>query len=602
MTTIKVDKITPGSGTTTTLGDSGDTFTIPAGVTLNNLGSTNLGDALTYCSTTKSASFTAVANKGYFINTSDASPFLNYAVTVASGSLYVVGGTGNAFYLDGSRTMAITLLKGRTYRFTQTDNTNDGHPLIISTSNSSTLGTMQAGIVSSGVSYYLDGASTQSAYINTTSFNAATTRYIEFQPPATGTYYFACYIHGIQMGGAITSQELTVTLPSSPTIGTEMIIIDSTGNASTNNIVIGRGGSKIKGACVDPKLKTDRVGVRLIYSDASQGWVTVTSANETAPTLNTTPDYIVATGGTITTSGDYRIHTFTGDGSFAVTTAPTPGNNNVSYIVVAGGGAGGKGGGRSAGGGGAGGFREGTLSSDPYSPNKSPLASTPLSVSACTSYPITVGGGGAGTANYAANGSQGSNSIFSTITSTGGGYGGNQNLVPSTGIKNGGPGGSGGGAGGGDQFGTVGSGNTPPVSPPQGNNGGTATGNNGVQNAGGGGGGATSVGVNAATSDAGEGGNGAGTAINPAVGTPGPSGSLKYFAGGGGGGKADGTGNGAGGYGGGGDGSPGPSPTGTAGEAGTANTGGGAGGNSGPGPSSSQSGGSGIVIIRYKYQ
>ena len=42
MTTIKVDKITPGSGTTTTLGDSGDTFTIPAGVTFTNSGSTNM--------------------------------------------------------------------------------------------------------------------------------------------------------------------------------------------------------------------------------------------------------------------------------------------------------------------------------------------------------------------------------------------------------------------------------------------------------------------------------------------------------------------------------------------------------------------------------
>ena len=49
MTTIKVDKITPGSGTTTTLGDSGDTFTIPTGVTFTNSGSTNLGDQITYC-------------------------------------------------------------------------------------------------------------------------------------------------------------------------------------------------------------------------------------------------------------------------------------------------------------------------------------------------------------------------------------------------------------------------------------------------------------------------------------------------------------------------------------------------------------------------
>ena len=74
----------------------------PAGVTFANSGSTNMGDQITYCSTTQVVSFTAVANKGYFINTSDASPFLNYAVTVASGSLYVVGGT-RYVYLDGSR-------------------------------------------------------------------------------------------------------------------------------------------------------------------------------------------------------------------------------------------------------------------------------------------------------------------------------------------------------------------------------------------------------------------------------------------------------------------------------------------------------------------
>ena len=139
-------------------------------------------------------------------------------------------------------------------------------------------------------------------------FNAATTRYIEFQPQTTGTFYFGCYIHGVQMGGAITSQELTVTLPSSPTVGTEMLIIDSTGSAGTNLIKIGRGGSKIKGACSDAVLTSDRIGVRLIYSDASQGWVTITSANETAPALAS--QFICASGGTETTSGDYKIHTF----------------------------------------------------------------------------------------------------------------------------------------------------------------------------------------------------------------------------------------------------------------------------------------------------
>jgi hypothetical protein len=38
MSEVKVNKISPRSGTTVTLGDSGDTFTIPSGATINNQG------------------------------------------------------------------------------------------------------------------------------------------------------------------------------------------------------------------------------------------------------------------------------------------------------------------------------------------------------------------------------------------------------------------------------------------------------------------------------------------------------------------------------------------------------------------------------------
>lgn len=38
MSTLEVNKITPSTGTSITLGDSGDTFTIPSGVTLANSG------------------------------------------------------------------------------------------------------------------------------------------------------------------------------------------------------------------------------------------------------------------------------------------------------------------------------------------------------------------------------------------------------------------------------------------------------------------------------------------------------------------------------------------------------------------------------------
>jgi hypothetical protein len=103
------------------------------------------------------------------------------------------------------------------------------------------------------------------------------------------------------------------------------------------------------------------------------------------------PDFICATGGTITESGDYRIHTFTGPGTFEIKSAKEPANANVDYISSCW---------RwwnwsTSGGGGAGGFRESKCAT-PVSGcyTASPLAtptSLPVSV---TSYPITVGGGG----------------------------------------------------------------------------------------------------------------------------------------------------------------------------------------------------------------
>ena len=77
---------------------------------------------------------------------------------------------------------------------------------------------------------------------------------------------------------------------------------------------------------------------------------------------------MIATGGTITTSGNDKIHTFTGPGTFTVcTVAACAANNLVSYMVVAGGGAGGD---DRTGGGGAGGFRELKSPSTPYTAPK----------------------------------------------------------------------------------------------------------------------------------------------------------------------------------------------------------------------------------------
>ena len=126
-------------------------------------------------------------------------------VTVATGTQYLVGGSGNVYYFDGSQPSSFTFpwVKGATVRLDQSASSNDNHPLIFTTSNSTSTATMRSGIISSGVTYYLDGSSNQSDYTNTTTFNAATTRYIEIAPASSSDFYFACWVHGISMGGIV---------------------------------------------------------------------------------------------------------------------------------------------------------------------------------------------------------------------------------------------------------------------------------------------------------------------------------------------------------------------------------------------------------------
>jgi len=273
-----------------------------------------------------------------------------------------------------------------------------------------------------------------------------------------------------------TDGTIDVNLPSSPSYGDTVSIIDFGGKFNVNNVTLNTFGelldSSVGGAAGTSKftLNTANGVYEIVYTDSNRGWILkINTTTGTTPTSIFGADlygstYIEATGGTITTSGDFKIHTFTGDGCFVVTGVGNPGGSGdtVSYLVVAGGGGGGRNHGAS---GGAGGFREGKVSSgggtDSYC--ASPLdAGTGLTIAAGTTYPITVGGGGS---NSTYEGTSGSNSSFSTITSTGGGYGGGRGY-PGGPSAAGAPGGSGGG--GGENAGG-GTGNSPPVSPPQGN-------------------------------------------------------------------------------------------------------------------------------------
>jgi hypothetical protein len=106
----------------------------------------------------------------------------------------VPGGTGGGYYIGGVQKPIIPVVTGGTFRFNQNDATNNFHPLILSTTTST------AGIISTGVSYYLDGASNATNYRNTSLFNAASVRYIEITVAETSDFYYLCSVHGFSMG------------------------------------------------------------------------------------------------------------------------------------------------------------------------------------------------------------------------------------------------------------------------------------------------------------------------------------------------------------------------------------------------------------------
>ena len=176
---------------------------------------------------------------------------------------------------------------------------------------------------------------------------------------------------------------------------------------------------------------------------------------------------------TLKTSTDPTVTSFT---TVETTSWTAPaGVTSVEYLVVAGGGSGGGntgGADGSGGGGGAGGYRAGTLAVVP-----------------ATSYTVTVGGGGVAGSPGGTN-MQGGDSVFSTITSAGGGAGGGGAWPgPSAGV-------AGGSGGGGQGWYTSakpgGAGNTPSTSPRQGFPGGSNPGNSGPEYSQGGGGGGSS--------------------------------------------------------------------------------------------------------------
>lgn len=152
MSEIKVNKISPRTGTSFTLGDSGDTFTIPSGATITNSGTANgfgsAGQLVDWqTSSIKTAQFTAVSGQGYFANTSG-SAFAMLLPSGTAGNIVAVVDYTNSFNsnnltitpngsqkIGGVNANAILNTLGQSVTFVYVDDTEGWKNISDSTSN-----------------------------------------------------------------------------------------------------------------------------------------------------------------------------------------------------------------------------------------------------------------------------------------------------------------------------------------------------------------------------------------------------------------------------------------------------------------------------------
>ena len=393
--------------------------------------------------------------------------------------------------------------------------------------------------------------------------------------PSGGTVTIAT-----QVGGSSFTYDLGLNFQDADTIDTALTYTLNSGSLPAGASLPSAGNSALTGTATNPSSSTTYNFV--IKATDDQGAFATQAYTQTI-----TPQF-VATGGTVTDSGGYRTHTFNSSSNFVVPAGPTI--TTARYLVIAGGG--GAGAGYAGGGGGAGGYRTnfGTTGGGGSTEGS-------VTLSASTTYAITVGAGGAGmivaSTGHSNLASNGSDSVIGTLNITSVGGGGGSSWGSSEATRHGRDGGSGGGAGNGDPNATHrtasdclgGAGTTG-----QGYAGGHATGY-AAPYPGAGGGGAGGIGIY----------GGANQASNAADGGPGVAstitGSSVTRAGGGGGAANTYAGAGVGGSGGGGDASSYPAST--VGGAGTTNTGSGGGGSGDL--DEGGAGGSGVVIISYPY-
>ena len=447
MSEVKVNKISPRSGTEVTLGDSGDTFTIPSGATINNQGTaTNFGatGSASWVTTVKTGDFTAVAGEGYFVDTT-------------SGEVDVALPAGTA---------------GAVVAVADYANTADTNNIILKQNGSEKIegSTDDYAVNVEGAAITLVYVDSTKGWIVTDTGNSTDATLSQFICATGGTITNTptCKIHTFTGPGTFTVNAVSQTTPTRNDVS--YIVVAGGGSGGARNPGNGNGGGGGGGFREDKSPLTPY----------------------TASPLDGAPTITISTGG-------YPITV--GGGGAAVTQRGSPelqGNDGsvstVSTVTSAGGGGGGGGGnnvpltnGRpgGSGGGSGGGIPSGVTGGTGNTPPTSPAQG------------FNGGIGGNGSPNGSAAGGGGATEAGQNQQAPSSGRGG---AGATTNISNsplGYSGGGGGSAGGGIGVGAAspcGSGST---------GGGSPSGNNATDNRGGGGGGGYSGGSPAGTSGAG---------------------------------------------------------------------------------------------------
>jgi hypothetical protein len=108
-------------------------------------------------------------------------------------------------------------------------------------------------------------------------------------------------------------------------------LADYAGNFATNRVIVNTGGKLIDSVVGGEPgsggftIETNGAVVELVFADDTAGWII--KQNNVPADLGAEmfmPNICSATGGTVATSGDYKIHTFTGDGCFVVSSVGNP--------------------------------------------------------------------------------------------------------------------------------------------------------------------------------------------------------------------------------------------------------------------------------------